>query len=69
MSDDNIQNKLEDIHTDVKELRVDIKDHLSRISGAEADIGWLKGHVRMVTVLGISVLGTIIGFMLKMFGK
>lgn len=64
-----IQTKLEDIHidvgrmsTDIKELRVDVKDHIGRINKAETDIGWLKGHVRIVTVLGVTLIGSVLTY-------
>ena len=62
--DFNIRTKLDAIHVDVKELRSDVKDHIGRISRAEADISWLRGHVKLVTTIGITILGSLILYFL-----
>lgn len=57
-----IKSKLEDIHLDVKELRVDVKDHIGRITKAEADISWIKGHMRIITTLAVTIVGALITY-------
>lgn len=37
-----------------------LDSHLDRVSKNEADISWIKGHVKIVTTLAIAVLGTIL---------
>jgi hypothetical protein len=43
---------------DQHELKLD--NHLERLSKAEEAIAWLRGHVKLVTAIGISVVGAII---------
>lgn len=59
---EHIKHKLEDIHEDVRELRHDVRDHIGRIGKAEADISWLKGHVKLVTTMVITVVGCAITY-------
>jgi hypothetical protein len=46
-------------HIDVRLDRMESKldNHIERISGAERDIGWLKGHVRIVTTIVLAIAG------------
>lgn len=43
---DNIDNKLD--------------NHLNRIAHTEADVSWLKGHVKIVTAVGIAIIGSLL---------
>lgn len=61
MSDSELREHL-DSRFDNVDKRLDrveskLDDHLSRLSTAEASIEWLKGHVKLVTTMGISILG------------
>lgn len=37
-----------------------LDSHLDRVSKNEADIVWIKGHVKIVTVLAVAVLSAIV---------
>ena len=39
--------------------------HIQRIAKTEQDISWLKGHVKIVTTLGITIIGAIITIILQ----
>lgn len=43
------------VHTKLDTIDVKLDDHLERISKTEADIHWLKGHVKIVTTLVITL--------------
>lgn len=47
---DRLEDKL-DVHDEK------LTNHLERLSKAEEAIQWLRGHVKIVTTLGISVAG------------
>lgn len=66
---EHIKYKLQAIHDDVgeisediHELKKDVKDHIGRIGKAEADISWLKGHVKLVTTMVITIVGYVITY-------
>jgi len=48
---------------DAHETKLD--NHLERLSKAEEAILWLRGHVKLVTAIGISVAGTVISVLAK----
>jgi hypothetical protein len=38
-------------------LETKLDNHLERISKTEVAIEWLRGHVRLVTTIGITIVG------------
>jgi hypothetical protein len=50
-------------HLDARLDRIEGKldSHLDRISKSEEAIVWLKGHVRLATVIGLAALGALAG--------
>lgn len=52
---------------DSHEMKLD--NHLERLSKAEEAILWLRGHVKIVTAIGISVTGALISAMAKFILK
>lgn len=46
-----------------------LDNHLERLSKAEEAIVWLRGHVKIVTTVGLTVAGTIISVLAKYFFK
>lgn len=48
-------------HIDARFDRLENKmdDHLERLSKAEEAIVWLKGHVKLVTAVGVACLGAL----------
>ena len=53
------------IHTDVKALHTKLDNHLERISKAEESITWIKGHIKVVTTLGVAAILSLVGFFIK----
>lgn len=56
------------------ESKLDIHDekftnHLERLSKAEETIIWLKGHVKIVTAIGISIAGFIAAALFNLITK
>lgn len=47
--------------------RIDEKldSHLDRLSKAEEAIVWMKGHIKLVTTIGITVVGLLITALIK----
>jgi hypothetical protein len=42
-----------------------LSNHLERLSKSEEAIAWLRGHVKLVTTLGIAVVGALVSAMAK----
>jgi len=42
-----------------------LSNHLERLSKAEEAISWLRGHVKLVVTIGISVGGALLSAVLK----
>jgi hypothetical protein len=42
-----------------------LSNHLERLSKAEEAISWLRGHVKLVVTIGISVVGALMSAVLK----
>lgn len=63
-----INQKLDDMHKDIKELRVDVKEHIQRISAAEVSIEWIKGHMKLLATFLVTLVSGIILFMLSSCG-
>ncbi len=57
--------KLDDIKTSLSRIEDKLDSHLERISRAEESIVWLKGHVKLVTALGLAIAGTLISIFFK----
>ena len=57
--------KLDDIKTSLSRIENKLDSHLERISRAEESIVWLKGHVKLVTALGLAIAGTLISIFFK----
>lgn len=61
-----MQEKLDLIHDDVKEIKTDLKDHMGRLAKAENDITWIKGHINLTVGAFIAMLtGIVIWWMTK----
>lgn len=59
--------ELEHINSKLDRLDNKLDAHLERISKSEEAIVWLKGHVKIVTTIGISAIGSIIAGIIKYF--
>ncbi len=59
--------ELEHINSKLDRLDNKLDAHLERISKAEEAIVWLKGHVKLVTTIGISIIGSAIAGAFKYF--
>jgi archaellum component FlaC len=57
--------KLDDIKNSLSRIEDKLDSHLERISRAEESIVWLKGHVKLVTALGLAIAGTLISIFFK----
>jgi hypothetical protein len=57
--------KLEDIKNSLSRIEGKLDSHLERISKAEEAIVWLKGHVNLVTALGLAIAGTLLSIFFK----
>lgn len=44
-----------------------LSNHLERLSKAEEALVWLRGHVKLITTVGISVVGGLISAVAKYF--
>lgn len=60
-----MDDKLSAIHTDVKALHTKLDDHLERISKAEESILWIKGHIKVLTSIGVAIILSAVGFVVK----
>lgn len=58
---DRIENKLDQIN-------IKLDNHLERLSHAEEAIIWMKGHIKIVTTLAITVIGLIVTAMMQFIG-
>ena len=57
--------KLEDIKNSLSRIEGKLDSHLERIARVEEAIVWLKGHVNLVTALGLAIAGTLISIFFK----
>lgn len=57
--------KLEEIRHILGRIEDKLDSHLERISKAEEAVEWLKGHVKLVTALGLALAGTLISIFFK----
>lgn len=46
-----------------------LDNHLERLSKAEEAIVWLRGHVKLVTTIGITIVGTLLSVVAKYIFK
>lgn len=52
-----LDGRLTDMGTRLERIEEKLDDHLERVSHAERDISWLRGHARIVTASALSVFG------------
>lgn len=62
---DLLNDKIDTMSTKIDKLSDKVETHLARLSVAEESIVWLKGHVKIVTALGLAVITGVITLLLK----
>ena len=62
---DLLNDKIDDMSSKIDKLSDKVETHLARLSVAEESIVWLKGHVKIVTALGLAVITGVITLLLK----
>lgn len=51
--------RLEKIEGRLERIEGKLDTHLERVTKAESDISWLRGHVRLSTTIFLAVVGTL----------
>lgn len=62
---DLLNSKIDNMSNKIDRLSDKVENHLERLSVAEESIVWLKGHVKIVTALGITVIAGVITILMK----
>lgn len=55
-----IQQKLQDVHADVKVMSTKLDNHLERLTRAETNIEHLRGHIKVSTTIFLSVISVLV---------
>lgn len=61
----NTQEEFNRLHSRFDKVEEKLDSHLDRLSRAEEAIQWLKGHVNLVTAVGLALVGTLITLYFK----
>lgn len=59
MQNDHISPRLDDLGSRLDRIETKLDDHLQRVTKAESDIGWLRGHVKITTTVFLAVIGAL----------
>lgn len=62
---EHLDSRFDSVDSRLERVEEKLDDHLNRLSSAEASIEWLKGHVKIVTAMGISLLGFTLAALFK----
>lgn len=54
---EHLDSRLDKIESQLEKADEKLDNHLERISKAEADISWLRGHTKLVMTLILTALG------------
>jgi hypothetical protein len=58
-------NPIERVEARLERIEIKLDDHLQRVSKAETDISWLRGHVQIATTVFISTVGFLLAALWK----
>lgn len=59
-----MQEKLDAIHEDVKEIRTDLREYSNRLTKVETDMNWLKGHMNLTVGAILAILTGVVTYWL-----
>ena len=62
---DNIDKRLDHIDNKLDSISVKLDNHLERLSKAEEAIHWMKGHIKIVTAVGLGITTSLITLLIK----
>jgi len=57
--------KLDDLGNRLDRIETKLDNHLERVTGAERDIEWIRGHLRISTVVVLGVCGALGAMLLR----
>ena len=63
----NFRDDFDRIHKKLDGLDNKLDEHLDRISTAETNIDWIKGHIKIVTTFAVTVFVTVVTALFKFF--
>lgn len=59
--------RIEELNDRLVRIEDKLDTHLQRVTQAEKDIEWLRGHVKMATTIFLAVLGAIGTYLINFF--
>ncbi len=59
--------KLDAIGTRLDRIETKLDDHLQRVTKAESDINWIRGHLRISTAIFLAVVGAMSTTLFNLF--
>lgn len=62
----NLNDRFDDLGSRLDRIETKLDNHLERVTKAESDISWLRGHVKLATAIFLAIVGTLGTILLNM---